>query len=229
MTDIYGEGSNKKRQWNKLKDAPLKEKVRYIVMYYGIAIIAAIGLIIFIIYAVKSIRYNKMPCIISVETYSSTIADEAADVVMEKISAVLNADPSDYRIEITSSLADENDFQQVYSLNQKIFSQIATGHLDCVITTEDMLLSHMSMEAPESRAFYDLRGFIPDDLYNRLVEEGKIIFLNAPDSECPYGINLTGTDLYDTLGLVGDGNILTFIVTSKNTVGQKAFAELIYE
>ena len=229
MADVYGEGSNSKRQWDKLKGAPLKDKIRYIVMYYGIAIAAIIGAIIFVVYFVKSVRDNSIPLVVSVETYSSMLDENAEDAVMEKICPILGVNPDDYRIQVTSSLVDESDFQQVYALNQKIFARIATGDLDCMITNEPMLLSHMSMDQPESRAFYDLRGFIPDDLYNRLLEEGKIVFLNAPDSECPYGINLTGTDLYDTLGLMGDENILTFIVTSENVDGQKAFAQLIYE
>ena len=67
MADIYGEGSNSKKQWKKLKGAPLKDKVKYIATYYGIPIVAIVAGIVFIVSMTKTIIYNSIPMIITIK------------------------------------------------------------------------------------------------------------------------------------------------------------------
>ncbi len=229
MADIYGEGNNSKKQWDKLKDAPLKDKLKYIAQYYGIAIIAIIAGIIFIVSMTRTIIYNSVPVIISVEAYSSVVSDEAGDRLMEKIAPKLDADPSKYHIEVTSSLIETSDIQQAYAQSQKVFARMAARDLDVVIGRESFLISYMSKEDPENRAFYNLHDILSDELYERLLSEDKIVFLEGAEVEYPYGIDLTNTDLAETIGLFGEGNVMTFVISSDRLDAQKAAAELIYE
>ena len=229
MADIYGEGNNSKKQWDKLKDAPLKDKLKYIAQYYGIAIIAIIAGIIFIVSMTRTIIYNSVPVIISVEAYSSVVSDEAGDRLMEKIAPKLDADPSKYHIEVTSSLIETSDIQQAYAQSQKVFARMAARDLDVVIGRESFLISYMSKEDPDNRAFYNLHDILSDELYERLLSEDKIVFLEGAEVEYPYGIDLTNTDLAETIGLFGEGNVMTFVISSERLDAQKAAAELIYE
>ena len=229
MADIYGEGNNSKKQWDKLKDAPLKDKLKYIAQYYGIAIIAIIVGIIFIVSMTRTIIYNSVPVIISVEAYSSVVSDEAGDRLMEKIAPKLDADPSKYHIEVTSSLIETSDIQQAYAQSQKVFARMAARDLDVVIGRESFLISYMSKEDPDNRAFYNLHDILSDELYERLLSEDKIVFLEGAEVEYPYGIDLTNTDLAETIGLFGEGNVMTFVISSERLDAQKAAAELIYE
>ena len=229
ITEVLQYGSNSKKQWAKLKGAPLKEKVKYIAQYYGIAIVAIIAGIVFIVSMTKTIIYNSIPMIITVEVYSGIISDDAEDSLMQKIAPLLNADPKKYHIEVTESGAESTDIQQAYTLSQKIFARMAARDLDCMIGKEQLLLSYMSADDPDNRALTDLREIVSDDLYQRLLSEDKIVFLDASEGKIPYGIVLADTDLADTIGLVGDGSVLAFVVTSERVDAQKALAQLIYE
>ena len=103
MADIYGEGSNSKKQWQKLKGAPLSEKIKYIATYYGIPIIAGIAIIVFAVSMTRSIIYNSIPKIIALECYSGYGADNAEDNLMQAMSEKLGVDPSKYHIEVAFS------------------------------------------------------------------------------------------------------------------------------
>jgi hypothetical protein len=87
----------------------------------------------------------------------------------------------------------------------------------------------MSADDPDNRALTDLRELVSDDLYQRLLSEDKIVFLDAAEGKIPYGIVLADTDLADTIGLVGEGSVLAFVVTSERVDAQKALTQLIYE
>ncbi len=229
MADIYGEGSNSKKQWDKLKGAPMKDKVKYIAQYYGIAILAVVVGIVFIVSLVRSIIYNSIPNIISVEAYSSVLSEDVEDVMLEKLSTALQVDPSDYHIAFTSSLVSEGDIQQAYMQSQKIFARVAAGDIDAIIGKESLLISFMSVDDPESCAFSDVRTYLSDEMYERLLQEDKIVFLKGAKEELPYAVDLTGTDLAETIGLFGEGNLLAYVVTSKNADALRALSDMIYE
>lgn len=229
MADIYGEGSNSKKQWDKLKGAPLKDKVKYIAQYYGIAIIAVIAGIIFIVSMVRTIIYNSVPVIISVECYSGVVAEDAGDRLMEKIAPLLEADPSKYHIEVSASLIEGGDMQQAYTLSQKIFARIAAADLDCCIGAESLLYSYMDKEDPEENAFRNLKDLLPEDLYARLLSENRIVFLSPETEDWPYGIDISNTDLAETIGLSGEGHVLSFVVSTTRPEAQEALTKLIYE
>ena len=229
MADVYGEGSNSKKQWAKLKGAPLKEKVKYIAQYYGIAIVAIIAGIVFIVSMTKTIIYNSIPMIITMEVYSGIVSEDAEDNLMQKIAPLLGADPKKYHIEVTESGVESTDIQQAYTMSQKIFARMAARDLDCMVGKEQLLISYMSADDPDNRALTDLRELVSDDLYQRLLSEDKIVFLDAAEGKIPYGIVLADTDLADTIGLVGEGSVLAFVVTSERVDAQKALTQLIYE
>lgn len=229
MADIYGEGSNSKKQWDKLKGAPLKDKVKYIAQYYGIAIIAIVAFIVFAVSMTRTIIYNSIPKIISLEAYSGFGADDAEDNLMKVLSEKLGVDPKKYHIEVAFSGASTTDVQQAYTLAQKIIARIAAADLDVCIGREELLMSYMNGESAEDGAFYNLQTLLPADLYSRLEADDRIVYYDASYGKVPYAIKVDGSHLEELIGTFNEGDIMTFVVSSKVPESQKAVAELIYD
>lgn len=230
MADIYGEGSNSRRQWQKLKGAPLKDKVRYIVQYYGIPIVAVVAIVIFAVSMTRTIIRNSVPMIISIESYNGAIADDAGEALMAKIAPLLEADPAKYQIEVNGTPVDAANVQEAITVSQKVVARIAARDLDCIIANKIFLSSYMGADDPDNRAFFDLREVLSDEMYQRLVSEDRVVMLSTSDGEeVPYAILLDGTDLAETIGLLGKENYLSFVVTTKRPEAQKALGTLIWE
>ncbi|MBR6321905.1 MAG: hypothetical protein IKR59_03465 [Lachnospiraceae bacterium] len=227
MADIYGEGSNSKKQWQKLKGAPLSEKIKYIATYYGIPIIAGIAIIVFAVSMTRSIIYNSIPKIIALECYSGYGADNAEDNLMQAMSEKLGVDPSKYHIEVAFSGASTTDVQQAYTLSQKIIARIAAGDLDACIGRPELLGAYMNPESIADGAFYDLRKLLSADLVSRLEADGRLVYYEIDGENIPYAIDVDGSHLEELIGVFNSGDILAFVVSSKNVDGQKALAELI--
>ena len=85
----------------------------------------------------------------------------------------------------------------------------------------------MNPESIADGAFYDLRKLLSADLVSRLEADGRLVYYEIDGENIPYAIDVDGSHLEELIGVFNSGDILAFVVSSKNVDGQKALAELI--
>ena len=73
MAKVYGDEITGRDQWNKLKGAPLKDKLAYIWEYYHIHIIVVVSVVAFAVSMISSIIYNSIPNGVQGEFYSEEL------------------------------------------------------------------------------------------------------------------------------------------------------------
>lgn len=228
MAKIYGDEKGVKEQWAKLKGAPLKDKIQYILTYYGIAIAIVIALILIAISVTKSIIYNSVPVVIAGEFRTEPVDEAGFEPLKEDLCTALGLNPDDYHIDLTSSLTDNNNMEQVYMMAQKFIARVAAGDLDFLQGNRQTFDQYMSDTEEDDCAFADLRNVLSAETLNRLDQDGRLIYMDTTFAgRMPYLIDMTGSELYTRLGCYTDESLIGLVVSAKNTEAFEALCEFI--
>ena len=228
MGKFYGDEPGAKDQWAKLKGAPFKDKVQYIAQYYGLAIGVTLFLIILAISLTKTIIYNSVPNVIAGEFYTEPINEEVYEDLKLKLCNALGYDPKKYHIDLSTNLADANNTEQVYYQYQKLMARIAAKDLDFIQGIDTTFAPYISAENPDDCAFYDLRNILSAETLARLEAEGRLVAIETDYAgSLPYAIDITGSELYNTLRCLTDRCLIGFPITAPHLEALEPLCELI--
>ena len=229
MAKVYGDEITGRDQWNKLKGAPLKDKLAYIWEYYHIHIIVVVSVVAFAVSMISSIIYNSIPNVVQGEFYSEELLRDDLDELKEILCEKLGYDPKKYHIEISSAVA-MSDAQQIYTLQQKLIARIAAQDLDFLAAPEAYYSLFMNEDDPDGSAFADLRDFVSEENMARLEAEGRIIYFENNYGEAfPYLIDITDSELYRYFGLFSTDCKLGVTVNAPHKDGLNALLELVHK
>ncbi len=229
MAKVYGDEITGRDQWNKLKGAPLKDKLSYIWEYYHIHIIVVVSVIVFAYSMISSIIYNSVPNVVSGEFYSGELMKDDLEELKVTLCEKLGYNPKKYHIDISSTAAAAGDASQIYTLQQKLIARIAAQDLDFLAAPEAYYALFMSEDDPENNAFADLRTVIPEDTLARLEAEGRVRYFENNYSEAfPYLIDLTNSELYSYLELFSTDCCLAVTVNAPHPDGLNALLDLVH-
>lgn len=123
-----------KEQWNKLKDQPLQEKLKYIFTYYWAAILAVIFVIIFAVSWISGILTRKEIALSGFLINGVTTQSYGGDL-REEFMAQQQLDAEKYEIRIIADLSysPNGDFQNNLSVAETIAAQAAAGEFDYLV------------------------------------------------------------------------------------------------
>lgn len=208
MGKVYGDEITVKDQWNKLKGHPLKEKLEFIAQYYGIAIIAAIAVIIGVVSIVKSVVYNSVPNIIIGDFYSLQINQEKEDDVKNYLCEALNYDPKDYHISLGNSFVSTADSEAYYYQSMKLMAQISAKDLDFIVADQATVDQYMQVDSEGYGCFGDLREILSEEQLAKYEAEGRLLYYDPKDPAIkidpyPYLVRVSDTALFDMVEAAG--------------------------
>lgn len=236
MANVYGDEklTGARAQWAKMKDAPLKDKIQYILTYYGIfMLLGAIG-IWMIVSLISSIIYNSIPNVIAGEFYSYSLTGEAgSDELRLKLCEKMELEEKDYHIDISGMAFASDSAEQAMSQLQKIMARMSAGDLDFLVGTEDFMKGYMQNGSDQDEPDYpfeDLRTILSADLLERLEAEGRVVHYDSAFGDMPFAVDLTASYITRTLDIPDEvQNIACFVVSGKNRDAFAALMELMLE
>lgn len=236
MANVYGDEKTygARAQWAKMKDAPMKDKIQYIIQYYGIAIVLSLIGIWMVVSLVRNIIYNSIPIILAGEFYSYSItADGGDEEIKLKLCEKMGYEEKDYHIDLSGMAFATDNPEQAMSQMQKIMARMSAGDLDFLVGTNDFMNGYMyngeNQDEPDY-PFEDLSTLLPSDLFKKLDADGRIVYYDAAAGQIPYGVDLTSSYITRTLKIPDEvPNIAAFVVTGKNQEAFAAMLELMYE
>jgi len=176
MANIYGEKSNIKVQWEKVKDGTPQQKFDWFVTYFGLYAVIGVALVALIIFlVVSSIKSNK-PRVISglfLDLYSAEDTNEALRL---KMCEAMDLDTSKYAIDITSLYSDTENISNLYSQQQSVFARVAAKELDVIALTEANVSTYFDETSVDTSVFDPLSNYLSADLLKKLEAEGRIVY-----------------------------------------------------
>ncbi|GEM_PF-2681039 len=236
MANIYGDEKKNgaRAQWEKMKDAPMKDKIQYIIQYYGIAIVLTIIGLWMVTSLVKNIIYNSVPNIIAGEFYSYSISEtDGYEELRLKICEKMGVEESGYHIDIGGIAYASDNAEQAMTQLQKIMARMSAGDLDFLVGTSDFMTGYMyngeDQDDPEY-PFEDLSTILPAELFEKLDSEGRILYYKAASGDIPFAVSLSNSYISRLLDIPdGIENYASFVVTGKNREAFAAMLEVMLE
>ncbi len=198
-----------KSEKEKLKTMNFKEKCVYIFDYYKfpiIAIIAAIAIISYIIYAYTHEKENYLSGI----CINTIIADEKVPYLTDNFAAYANIDTKKFNINFDPSITLSANATDEYSMASmsKVTVWIYAKTLDIILSNQefmDYFAGHGAFEDITTVLPADLTAQLQDYFYYSANDEGQTI---------PVGVDISKTTFAQNLGLKSDDTFIFGIVTS---------------
>ena len=212
-----------KRPFSELR---FREKVEFIWDYYKIPIALILFFVIVTASLLKHYLTSNQDVLLYGMTVNTHIDDEKAAEIPDLYMEYAAADAKKYTVNFDQSLFMGVEYgvqaETDYSTVIKLSTTIAGKMLDYLICDQYVFESYEAIAG-----YYDLKDLLPDDLYSRLEEEGRIIIGQADNSDSasrldpyPMAIDITDTDFAKRYGmspLVGDTLYFTIIANSQRT------------
>lgn len=216
-----------KSEWKKMKRLTFLQKLGYIWNYYKwpICIVTALAILFYLLWpsfmegrketVIRGAMINKFELLVTNTLYFS-----------DTYPTFRNLDENTQNVELASTLYIdyENYKEQTLQTYQNLMAQILTQELDFVASDQETLETYNST----TDVFKDLRDCLPNDLYEQLDEQGRIIWIHRYSSESEFGSLIQSEETYPLLIDVSDSHLtkgmrlsntelmIAFIVNSKH-------------
>lgn len=223
------EKSNSRLQWDKLKDQPFSEKLRYILGYYGIWIGVAAFIVFLGIFAIflggekgnKRLAYGII--------FNHDVSDSRGEI-NSAVCQWLDKKPEDYEIEFYPYLFEDEDPVKIYDEQEAIFARILAGDLDFMVGNPSSLLAYIDENDEDYCNLCMLDEILPEDLLKELEDRGRLVRTDtAFKGKVCFLVNIA--DSYISRGLdVSAGDLcLAFVVNGKHQDALIAMCQLLIE
>lgn len=218
-----------KEQQDKLKDAPIGEKIAYYIYYYKFHALAAICILAFIIYMLISILCRKENVFNLVVLNSNNPGASSSELIADFYDyAGIDSKKKEITVDSTLIISEsENAFanEDAYYSVMKLSSMFAASQVDMMLVEEDMLLSYGREDT-----LYDLRALLSPALYNELSEKNLIQDITSSEGEqIPAGILVPESSVLYKTGYFDAGKriFLCAVANTKQTENVEKFVEFI--
>jgi len=228
---VYDDQTGAKEEWAKLKDATLKQKLQYLIEYYGLAALVVLAVIIFLATYIPACIRNSRPNVISGEFLMVEPSEEGIEELRLLMCENLGEDPEKIGISISNKLIDTEDISQLSTMSELIVARIMAKDVDFYYGPLDLLAGYINTEDYDGNYFASLYDFLPEDLVATLEAQGRLLYLQMADgTSFPYLINPNGSRLMDMLDLYDttDGYI-ALVINSEHADALVELCRLIAE
>ncbi|MBR4767870.1 MAG: hypothetical protein IK088_02720 [Lachnospiraceae bacterium] len=204
MPNVYGEKSNLKVQWEKMKDAPLKERLTWMVQYfwlYALIIVSVIALgISFLVVYIR----GKQPEVISGVFYNTYFEKEDENKIHDILTERLGIQKKGTRITLTPQTIDAEGSEYAIYQAQAIAARIAAKNLDLLGGTGTILQQYMNPRDIEDSLLGVLNEHLDEALLEALTEAGRIREVETASGTYAFFVRISGSRIAELLKIVSD-------------------------
>lgn len=236
-----------KEQWNKLKDKPLKDKLKYIFTYYWAAILGVVCVIAFAVSWISSVLSQKDAALSGYLLNGMTNSSYSIDLTQEFMELQqIDSDVYEFWLHANTSYSSTEMSDTSIAVLESIVVQIAAGELDFIVTdleTYPVLSAYFTdlrtvMTAEQLEKWEDNLVYVEKDALEQLTSgETEIVVLpeyhlsdEGLSDPVPLGIRLPDScRLFDAYAFPKGEVILGITHNAKNLVNTLAFLEYIFE
>ncbi|MGI5990007.1 MAG: hypothetical protein ACOX78_07070 [Lachnospiraceae bacterium] len=212
MTDIEHQSEKEK-----LSQLHGKAKVEYIFTYYKIYFVFAL-IAVFAIWIIADCVENAKHdlkfgmAVLNASDYDLQDSDTWDDKLHEELGY---GEYEDAVVNVMSYPTDSNHLtEESMASQEKLVTLIAAQEIDMILAPEE------TCEALTENVdyFYDLSEYLPDDIYDKLVEEDRIVTLTTQDGETiPALIRLTEDEVNSQFTLSMEDPVIGIVSNSQHT------------
>lgn len=192
MAKIYDDQKGPKDEWAKLKNEPLKVKLQWLFQYYGLAALGVAVALFMLISITVTVILNSRPCVVAGEFYCSGADISYNERMKEDLCGVLGMDPKKTRIDISNTAGDYSGGDSALQI-QRLSARIAARDLDFVVGNSKIFHDFTDKTDQSNSAYMNLKSFLPEDLYKKLQDAGRIQTIVTDYGPVPYYIDIIGT------------------------------------
>lgn len=227
MPNIYGEKSNTRVQWEKIKDGSLQEKFDWFIQYFGLYTLLAVALIAGIVAWIVTATRPKTPEVLSGILLDAEFEEEQSLAVKEALCADLGYDPNAYSLGLYASpFGAEGTESQLYQ-QEGILARVAAKELD-LLGARGGLKGYVDPEDRGASILFPLFDVLPEDLFLRLEASGRVLYVDTEDEgRLPYFIDITGSAFSKLAGITAEHYEIAFLCTAPHPEGIEALVRLI--
>lgn len=236
-----------KQQWDKLKDKPLKDKLKYIFTYYWAAILGVVCVIAFVTSWVGSILLQKDVALSGYLLNSITDPAYSGDLTQEFLELLqLDSNEYDFKLHANTSYSSTEISDTSVAVLESIVVQVAAGELDFIVTdleTYPILSAYFTdlrtvMTAEQLEKWKDNLVYVEKDALERLTS-GELDTVELPQyflsdeglsDPLPLGIRLPASScLFDAYSFPSGDVIFGITRNVQNLSNTLAFLDYIFE
>ena len=203
-----------------LKNLSFKQKIQYFMDYHFKTVLAAGGILIFVIILLNTTIFNRKETVMTV-AYLNDRGINNTEKLEEDLRAYLEIERKNDLVGSSYYNTDE------YSMNMAFYTHTAAGGVDLIICSKYYFLKNA-----ENGMLYDLSEYLPDDLYKKM-EKSMLTAQKVDETdengnaisyyeEKPYGIDISNNSYYEELGGNDSDNLILCIaagsVNKDNTI-----------
>lgn len=225
--EIY-QPRTKQTEKQKLSEMTFQDKITYFNQYYRTKFFVFLAVIGFLIYLIYTITSPKIETIFYAAIVNNYLDEEKKSEFYHDFGEYLDIDSKKQGITLdTTYVLGKNDIissDSVSSSQQKISTYTYAQKLDVIIAPAEVF---------QSLAYYgyfdDLADQLPTDLYAQFAESLYLTNQEDDPEEKAYGIYLTDSEVFDSLGNVIEDPVLGIITNSKYKENSIEFLRYVFE
>lgn len=213
----------KQTEKEKLGEMPLKDKFSYLWEYYkvhALAILAVIGIIIYIIYRILNPAIEPA-------FYAAFVNNSIDQTVLEQYNADftkrLQLDPKRENVVFNTTFTFGNDDPYAANIQTAFAAHIAANEIDVIIAPESDFKNFVS-----AGYFNQLSDQLPTDIYSSLTDQFYMAKTEEDKEDNVYGIYLANTKLYKNNSGNADPYILGIVAGSKHEENTIEFIRYLF-
>ncbi|MCD8019991.1 MAG: hypothetical protein LUF92_10545 [Clostridiales bacterium] len=209
-----------KRDWNTFKRLSGKKKLGFFWDYYKLPTALILTLIICVCVFAHMLWEGQRPCRLRVCVVLNT--EESCSYWFNNFISDLQQDGAEGDVDVNEDQPFDYDNSYYYLYEMEVMTQVSAQRIDVAICNADMYEYLLALNACAT-----LDTFLPEELYNSLLEKEMLDYNTANLTEDEYGevdlsdgidgcyaINLDGTEFADTYNQTEDNEPLYAVIIS---------------
>ena len=228
MPNIYGEKSNIRVQWEKVKHGSLQEKFDWFLQYFGLTTLIVVGLVAVAVVWIVIATRPKTPELVSGILLDVSFTDENKDALLQEFAKELDADPSKYTVGFSASPFGQADTETQLYQQEVITTRVAAKELD-VIGAAESLEGYVDKNSIGSSIFFPLDFLLEEETLRKLVASGRTVSIDTSEGELDYFIDVAGSRFAELAGITCEHYYLGLVCNAPHLDALEALARLILE
>lgn len=228
MANIYGEKSNLKVQWEKIKDASPQEKFDWFVQYFGLYALIIVAFIAGIVIWIVVANQPKKPELLSGILLDVTFDKTHEDLLKDAVAKELNADPLANTIGIMASPFGDADTETQLYQQEVITTRVAAKELD-ILGAVEPLEGYIDPESIGTSIFFPLDLMISEESLKKLTDADRVVSLSTSEGDLPFFIDAANSRFAELTGITYEHYYLGLLCTAPHPEGIEALIRLILE
>ena len=228
MPNIYGEKSNTRVQWEKVKNGSLQEKFDWFLQYFGLYALIGVAIVAVLVIWIVIANRPKTPELISGILLDVSFTDENKDALLQEFAKELDADPAKYTVGFSASPFGAADTETQLYQQEVITTRVAAKELDLVGSAES-LEGYVDKNSIGSSIFFPLEFMLEEETLRKLAASGRTVSIDTSEGKLAYFIDVAGSRFAELSGISYEHYYLGLVSNAPHPDALEALARLILE